>query len=210
MNASSWLVGALTDAAGLERCLASGGVAVFPSDTVYGLACDPLNASAVERLYALKRRPLGKPSAVMFFELPLALEALPELGEQTRAAMRCLLPGGLTLLLPNPGRRFPLACGEDPASLGIRVPGLEWATDVRRPVLQSSANLAGGPDPQRLEDVPESILAGVDLVIDGGQLPGTSSTVVDLRSYEAGGAWSVVRPGAVGAQELKLTLGNPT
>jgi L-threonylcarbamoyladenylate synthase len=190
----------------LEDCVAGGGVAVFPSDTVYGLACDPLNKRAVERLYGLKGRPLGKPSAVMFFGVELALQGLPELGERTRAAMRRLLPGGLTLLTANPEHRYPLACGEDPNSLGVRVPDLGWAAGVGRPVLQSSANLAGGPDPRRLQDVPEAIIAGVELVIDGGELPGMSSTVVDLRAYEEDGSWSVVRAGAVGEDELTQVL----
>ncbi len=199
----------MSDAAAFEDCLADGGVAVFPSDTVYGLACDPLNSRAVGRLYGLKRRQLGKPSAVMFFALDFALEALPELGERTRCAMGRLLPGGLTLLLANPVKRFSLACGEEPASLGIRVPALEWAGGVGRPALQSSANLAGGADPRRIEDVPDEILSGADLVIDGGELPGTSSTVVDLRSYEEDGTWSVVRQGAVSQAQLALTLGSP-
>src|SRR5437763_17170603 len=95
------------------RCISVGGVAVFPADTVYGLACDPANRVAVERLYLLKRRPLDKPSAVMFFDLDVALDALPDLGQRTRAAIGRLLPGGVTLLLPNPAGRFPLACGED-------------------------------------------------------------------------------------------------
>ena len=56
------------DADAFDACIAAGGVAVFPADTVYGLACDPDNAEAVERLYALKGRPTGKPSAVMFFD----------------------------------------------------------------------------------------------------------------------------------------------
>ena len=67
----------MSDAADLERCLAAGGVALFPSDTVYGLAADPENRSAVERLYRLKGRPVSKPSAVMFFDLEAALAALP-------------------------------------------------------------------------------------------------------------------------------------
>jgi L-threonylcarbamoyladenylate synthase len=196
----------VTDAGEFESCLAEGGVALFPSDTVYGLGCDPLNSRAVQRLYGLKDRPLGKPSAVMFFELGQALEAVPELGARTRSAMRRLLPGGLTLLLANPAHRFPLACGEEPTSLGIRVPRLEWAVGVGRPLLQSSANLAGGPDPRRLQDVPSAIVAGVDLVIDDGALPGTSSTVLDLRSYEQDGAWSVIRPGAVAEDELAEIL----
>ena len=64
-------------------------------------------------------------------------------------------------------------------------------------MLQSSANLAGGPDARRLEDVPEAIRRGADLVFDGGELPGTPSTVVDLRGYERGGEWRIVRAGAV-------------
>jgi L-threonylcarbamoyladenylate synthase len=189
-----------------ERCMAVGGVAVFPADTVYGLACDPTNRVAVERLYLLKRRPLEKPSAVMFFELGVALDALPELSARTREALTRLLPGGVTVLLPNPAGRFPLAYGSDPQTLGIRVPRAVQLAGVRWPVLQSSANLAGGEDPRRLEEVPELLRSAADLVIDGGELPGTPSTVVDLRRYEATGEWSVVRLGAVGEDEVTAAL----
>jgi L-threonylcarbamoyladenylate synthase len=185
-----------------------GGVAVFPADTVYGLACDAENRTAVGRLYALKRRALSKPSAVMFFDVQLALAALPELGDPTREAIERLLPGPLGLLLSNPARRFPLACGSDPSTIGLRVPVLPRLAGARWPVLQSSANLAGGPDPRRLEDVPEQLRRTADLVIDGGELPGTPSTVVDLRRYEDGGAWSVVRHGAFPEQALVAALGS--
>jgi L-threonylcarbamoyladenylate synthase len=190
-----------------ERCLAAGGLVLFPADTVYGLACDPANRFAVERLYLLKRRPLEKPSAVMFFDVGLALAALPEVGARTRDAIGRLLPGGVTLLLPNPLGRFPLACGGDPATLGLRVPSVEALAGVRWAALQSSANRAGGADPRRLADVPELIRAAADLVIDGAELPGTPSTVVDLRRYEADGSWSVVRLGAVAEAQLTAALG---
>jgi L-threonylcarbamoyladenylate synthase len=190
--------------------MAVGGVAVFPADTVYGLACDPANRLAVERLYLLKRRRLEKPSAVMFFDLELALETLPELGERTRQALRRLLPGAVSVLLPNPAGRFPLACGADPSTLGLRVPELTGAAaelaGVRWPVLQSSANRAGEPDARRLDQIPELIIAAADLVIDGGELPGTPSTMVDLRGYEETGAWDVVRLGAVPRRELEQAL----
>ncbi len=189
-----------------ERCLAVGGLTLFPADTVYGLACDPENRFAVERLYLLKRRLLEKPSAVMFFDLELALAALPELGGRTREAIGRLLPGGITLLLPNPCARFALACGGDPSTLGLRVPRVDLLAGVRWPALQSSANRAAGPDPRRLADVPELIRAAADLVIDGGELPGTPSTVVDLRRYEANGSWSVVRAGAVSEEALGAAL----
>lgn len=196
----------MNDAQALERCIADGGVAVFPSDTVYGLACDPTSPTAVRRLYELKHRELGKPSAVMFFSLQAALAQLGFLGPRTRAAIARLLPGGVTLLLPNPDRRFPLAAGENGAALGVRVPEVPALATVRCPVLQSSANLAGGPDARRLEEVPEEIRAGADLVIDGGELPGTPSTVVDLRRYESDGSWEVVRAGAVAAPQLRAAL----
>jgi tRNA threonylcarbamoyl adenosine modification protein (Sua5/YciO/YrdC/YwlC family) len=197
----------VSDAEVFERCMTVGGVAVFPSDTVYGLACDPANRLAVERLYRLKRRPLEKPSAIMFFDVRIALSALPELGKRTRQGIRELLPGAVTLLLPNPAGRFALACGADPRTLGVRVPDVERLAGVTWPVLQSSANLAGGPDPRRLEDVPEPIREAADLVIGGGELPGTASTVIDLRRFEDDGSWAVVRRGAVGEDELQAALG---
>jgi L-threonylcarbamoyladenylate synthase len=201
------------DAETFSRCIRVGGVAVFPSDTVYGLACEPGDPVAVERLYALKGRPPRKPAAVMFFDPELALAALPELGARTRDALGRLLPGGVTLLLPNPGERFPLACGPDPGTLGLRVPALGGAlaplAAMRWPVLQSSANHAGGPDARRLADVPEAIRREADLVIDGGELPGTPSTVVDLRRFEAAGDWAVLREGAVPAAAVERALADP-
>jgi L-threonylcarbamoyladenylate synthase len=190
-----------------ERCIFAGGVVVFPSDTVYGLACDPTSPAAVSRLYGLKRRSLGKPSAIMFFSVAAALPHLGQLGPRTREAMTRLLPGGVTLLVPNPDRRFPLAGGENGALLGVRVPDVPALAGVGCPVIQSSANLAGGPDPRRLQDVPEAIREGADLVIDGGELPGTASTVVDLLRYERERKWAVVRLGAVPEEELAMVLG---
>ena len=198
------------DAETFARCIAVGGVALFPADTVYGLACEPDSREAVARLYALKGRRPDKPAAVMFFSLELARAALPELRPRTDAAVRALLPGALTLLLPNPRRRFPLACGPDPSTVGVRVPAwppaLAALGAVRWPVLQSSANAAGGPDARSLADVPEPIRAGADLVLDGGPLPGIASTVVDLRSFERDGQWSVVREGAVATAAVAAAL----
>lgn len=196
----------MSDAAELERCIAAGGVALFPADTVYGLACDPGDRFAVERLYLLKRRSREKPSAVMFFDLEAAFAGLPELGEKTRVAMSRLLPGAVSVLVRNPAGRFPLACGADLSTLGVRVPDVPRFAGMRRPVLQSSANRAGGPDPRRLDDVPALLRAAVDLTIDGGDLPGTPSTVIDLRRYEENGEWSVVRAGAVGERRLTEAL----
>jgi len=187
-----------------------GGVAVFPADTVYGLACEPDTLDAVRRLYALKGRPPDRPAAVMFFDPALALASLPELGPRTAAACERLLPGGVTLLLPNPARRWPLACGPEPETLGLRVPALPAAVgalaEVRWPVLQSSANATGATDAGRLQDIPERLRAAADLVLDGGELPGTPSTVIDLRDYEAAGTWTIVRSGAVPPERVAMLL----
>jgi tRNA threonylcarbamoyl adenosine modification protein (Sua5/YciO/YrdC/YwlC family) len=179
---------------------------LFPADTVYGLACSPEDRFAVERLYLLKRRALDKPSAVMFWGVEDVFAAMPELGERTRLAMSRVMPGQVSVLVPNPAGRFALACGADRSTLGIRVPDLPRFAGMRRPVLQSSANRAGGPDPRRLEDVPALLRAAVDLVVDAGELAGTPSTVIDLRRYEEDGEWSVVRAGAVGERELTEAL----
>lgn len=201
------------DARRLERCLADGGVAVFPADTVYGLCCDPENEEAVRRLYSLKGRPPEQPSAVMFFALASALRALPEIGTTERVALEALLPGPVTLLLPNREHRYPLACGPANSgthSLGLRVPA--WTASlaslgtVDAPVLQSSANLSGEPDVRRLLDVPAPIRAGADLVVDGGELPGVPSTVVDLSEYEERGSWRVVREGPLTRAALERIL----
>ena len=193
-----------------ERCISVGGVAIFPADTVYGLATEPDSREGVDRLYRLKGRPPARPAAVMFFQLETAMAALPELGERTRAAVERLLPGALTLVLPNPAGRYPLACGPAPERLGLRVPALEGElgalADVGWPVLQSSANRSGEPDARRVADIDERVRAGVDLVLDAGELPGTPSTVLDLSGYEEDGDFSVIREGAIPREAVVRSL----
>jgi L-threonylcarbamoyladenylate synthase len=198
------------DAARLRDCIAGGGVAVFPTDTVYGICCDPDDEAAARRLYELKGRPPAQPAAVMFFALGAALDALTDLSEAERAVMRALLPGPVTLLLANRERRFAAACRTDPGTLGLRVPALDERLGalaaVAAPVMQSSANVSGEPDARMLEQVPAGLRAGADLVLDGGGLRGVSSTVLDLREYEATGAWHVLRDGALGGDVLREKL----
>lgn len=189
----------------LERCVAGGGVAVFPSDGLYGLACDPLDAGAIAKIHRLKGRDDGKPSAVMYFS-PLAIrELVSGLGPRTKAAVSALLPGPATLVVNNPQRRYPLACRQDPERLGIRLIGGPLAGTMC-PVFQTSANLSGEPAPARFEDVPEAIVDGVDLAIDGGELPGLPSTVVDISTIEEDGSWRVLRHGALSPGDLASKL----
>lgn len=191
----------LADARRLQECVLAGGVAVFPTDTVYGVCCDPEDRDAVARLYELKGRPAARAAAVMFFSAQRAIEELTELAAAERAALQALLPGPVTLLLANPARRFAPACGTDPATLGLRVPllpeRLAALASVTVPVMQSSANVSGRPDAPTLAAVPRRLREDADLVLDGGELPGTPSTVVDLRGFAAGRGWSVLREGAL-------------
>jgi L-threonylcarbamoyladenylate synthase len=193
------------------RCIAVGGVALFPADTVYGLAAEPESREGIDRLYRLKGRSPDRPAAVMFFDVDLALDALPELPAETRTAAKRLLPGGVTLLLPNERHRFPLACVPNKDVLGLRVPRLTEVLaplhGMRGPVLQSSANRSGEADAKRVEEVDEGIRAGVDLILDAGELPGTPSTVVDLTGYHHEGRFQVLREGAVPAGAIRDALG---
>jgi len=197
--------GAAAARTALERCVLDGGVAVFPADGLYGLACDPLRAEAIDRIHAIKGRDDGKPSAVMYFS-PLAMrELLAGLGERSRAAVAALLPGPLTLVLANPEHRYPLACRADPDRLGIRLIAGPLA-GASCPIFQTSANRSGEPAPSRFADLDPDVLAGADLAIDGGDLTGLPSTVVDLTAIEDGGGWRVLREGAVPAAELEERL----
>ena len=199
-----------SEVARLRECLAAGGVAVFPSDTVYGVCCDPDSEDAARRLYELKGRPAARPAAIMFFGLEQALSALPELQAAERAAMGALLPGPVTLLLNNPSHRFAPACRTDPATIGLRVPwlpeGLAALASLPGPVMQSSANVSGEPDARTLDEVPARLLQGVDLVLDGGELPGRPSTVVDLREFSTDGSWHVLREGALSRSAVQAAL----
>ena len=186
---------------GLELCIAAGGVALFPADGLYGLACDPLNAKAIERIHRIKGRDEGKPSAVLYFS-PLAMrELVDDLGERTRSAVGSMLPGPVTLVVANPSHRYPLACGDDPERLGVRLIAgpLEG---VMHPVFQTSANHSGDPAPAIFGDVPRKILAEVDVAIDAGPLTGLPSTVVDLTDFDGGGDWSVLRDGGMPIGDL--------
>lgn len=190
----------------LERCIERGGVALFPADTLYGLGCDPSSAASIERIHSLKGRDDRKPSAVMFFA-PLAMrELVATLRPRTRDALGALLPGPVTLVVDNPERRYPLAGRDHPERLGVRLIAGPLS-GVRTAMFQTSANRSGESPTNRFEDVDSAILAGVDLAIDGGELRGEPSTVVDLTALDSGGSWGVLREGAMSAAELESRLG---
>ena len=179
---------------------------VLPFDTVYGLAAEPYREEATRRLYALKGRSAEQPSALVAFDFDYLLECVPELRGRAATLARLLLPGPLTLILPNPARRYPWITGSTPEAIGVRVPELDGpGRDVLErlgALVATSANRPGEPDPRWLDEVPQEIRAGAGAAIDGGELPGTPSTVVDLTGSEP----RVLREGAVRAEDVLRRL----
>jgi L-threonylcarbamoyladenylate synthase len=190
----------VTTVADAVAALRAGGLVVIPTDTVYGLACSPYREGPVSVLSEVKRRSPEQPIALVAASVDLLLECVPELRGTSGVTARALLPGPYTLVFPNPARRFPWLTGERPDTIGVRVPelygrGRELLEEVGA-VAATSANVHGGPDPRRLEDVPSELLAAA-VAIDGGELPGKPSTVLDLTGPEP----RVLREGAVAAAD---------
>jgi L-threonylcarbamoyladenylate synthase len=189
------------------EAIRAGKPVVLPTDTVYGLCTIAHEPEAVLDMYRLKGRNADQPTALLAADVEALLEGVPELAGWAERIARALLPGPLTLIFPNSARRFPWLSGSRPETIGVRVPELgdEARQIVQRAgaVAATSANLAGGPDPRRLADVPEEIREGAGMLVDGGELPGTPSTVVDLTGREP----QILREGAMPASEVLDRLG---
>ena len=185
----------------------AGELAIVPTDTVYGLAASPVTEEPVRRLYRAKGRAGLQPTALVAASLDTLRDAVPELSERDASIAAALLPGPYTLVVSNPARRFPWLNGSSPETIGVRVPAVGG---VARKLLDrvgllaaTSANLPGGPDPRRLDQVPDELRA-VAVAVDGGELPGIASTVLDLTGPEP----CVLREGAVPAAEALRAIGS--
>jgi L-threonylcarbamoyladenylate synthase len=193
----------MTDAV---EALRDGKLVVMPCDTVYGLAADPTREEHTQRLYELKGRDLTEPSALVARDFDFLLQCVPELRGRAASLARLLLPGPVTLILPNPARRFRWLTGTNPEAIGVRVPDFDGpgAEVLERvgAVVATSANHPGGRDPKRLDEVPDDIRAGAAALVDGGELPGSPSTVIDL----TGGKPRILRDGALPAEEALRRL----
>jgi L-threonylcarbamoyladenylate synthase len=190
------------------RILREGGLVAFPTDTVYGLAADPANERAVERVYEVKQRGRHLP-------LPLLLASVTDIGRFAESVPEIawrlaehFLPGGLTMVLRRSDAVLPIvtAGGE---TVALRVPDHEIPIALARglggAIVGTSANLSGSPAPLVADEVSEQLDAAVDLVIDGGRCPGgTESTVVDVSE----GAAVVVRQGAVSSEDIVAAIGS--
>ena len=181
--------------------LRAGQPVVLPTDTVYGLCAYPYRSEPARSLQKLKGRNETQPIALVAGDLEMLFECVPELRGRAATYARALLPGPLTLILPNPAERYRWLTGSRPDTIGIRVPELSGAAQAIveqvGAVAATSANHTGQPDPRRLEDVPAEIRDACGALVDGGELPGIPSTVIDLTGQEP----KVVREGAVPADD---------
>ena len=189
----------MSDVAAAIAALRRGEVAVIPTDTVYGLVASVEDERGTRALYAAKGREARRPSAILFASVDELLLRVPELPPDAVAAARDLLPGPVTLVVANPGRRYPWLNEQRPDTLGVRVPDVTGPgreiLDALGALVATSANLPGGPDPRSLPDVPAELVATARTVVDGGSLGGVPSTVVDLTGLEP----LILREGALPA-----------
>lgn len=183
------------------RAIRAGQAVILPTDTVYGLCADGYRERHALKLFELKGRPESMPIALLASDFDVVLDAVPEARGRAAAAARALLPGPYTIVLPNPARRFRWLCGTEPWKIGIRVPHLppeaRAVLDRVSALAATSANLHGGAEPARVEDIPRELREKAGALVDGGPLPGTPSTVIDLTGPEP----KVLREGAVPAAE---------
>jgi L-threonylcarbamoyladenylate synthase len=185
----------------LVAMIHAGKPVLLPTDTVYGVCVNPYREEFALRLYRLKGRDSHQPTALLASDLETLFECVPELRGRNGSIARALLPGPYTLVFANPARRYRWLTGSSPDTIGVRVP--ELTGDVRTvlarvgAVAATSANEPGGAAPARLDDVPRAIRSRCAAELDGGTLPGVSSTVLDFTGPEP----RVLRDGAGSAAE---------
>jgi L-threonylcarbamoyladenylate synthase len=186
---------------GVIEALEAGRPVLLPADGVYGLCAAANSEEAVRRLYELKGRQAGQPTAIIAASVEVLLETVPELRGRSETIVRALLPGPYTLVLPNPARRFSWLNGERPDAIGVRVAHVpteaQRVLDAIGAVAATSANEPGEPPAASLDAVPRRIREACGAELDAGDLSAGPSTVVDFTGQEP----VVLRAGAGGVAE---------
>jgi L-threonylcarbamoyladenylate synthase len=190
-------------ATGIAKCASivkSGGVVVFPTDTIYGIGCDPYNDAAVARIFAIKGRDEGKPLPVLAYSIQDA-EKIAALGTTGRALANKFWPGALTLVAPVADRKISARVRAGTNSVAVRVPGNKCVLSLLREckyLVGTSANVSGGRPSKNAAEIAESGLTGFDALLDGGAVEkGIESTIVDVTEKPR-----VLREGAIKPGEI--------
>ncbi len=185
------------------QVLASGGLVAFPTDTLYALGASAWDPAAVERVLTAKGRHHGKPLSVLVGSLEDAAAMAAALTDEVRDLMQAFWPGALTVVL-KASLRIPSSLSAGSGTVGLRMPGgavvLALLTAFGGPIIGTSANRAGGPDPADAKTVQKAIGGQIDLILDGGRVSlGVPSTVLDCTGSPA----RILREGAIPRQKLE-------
>jgi len=186
------------------ECIRSGGVVLYPADTIYGLGCDPFQSAALERIFRLKGRSAARGVLLLISTLEWVNRLASEPGDRAIDFCRAVWPGPVTVLLRAADHLPEQVCGSE-GKVGLRVPDSEflaaWLEELNGPLVSTSANRSGREPTTRVSELREQFEGRVDLFIDGGDLAaGLPSTVVDF----SGCAPVIVREGAGLAQVRKM------
>ena len=184
-----------------------GGIAIYPTDTVYGLGCDPFNEKAVEKIFKLKKRDLRKPIPLLVSDLE-AVEKLAYVDELAYKVMKSFWPGPLTILIEVKKNAVPSIVTAKLNKIGLRQPKCEITLKLIEAVggflTGTSANISGKEAPSDVETAIRYFGKDIDLVLDAGKTPITiPSTVIDLTTRPL----KVVREGPISKEDLKKKLG---
>src|ERR1700735_938389 len=188
----------------------AGEVLGMPTDTFYGLAADPFNLRAVDRVYDLNTRPRPKPLSLLIESVDHAEELAKALPEEFYALARKYWPGPLTIIV-KAGSRLPLKRPAKPGNVALRVPNakipLAVVTAAAIPITATSANLSGAAECTSAEQVAAQLHGRINIIVDGGTSPrDIPSTIIDLT--DEGARWRVMREGAIPADEISTFFAN--
>lgn len=182
----------------------AGEVLGMPTDTFYGLAADPFNLRAVERVYEIKSRSRHKPLSLLIEDLEQAQELAKPLPQEFYALAKKFWPGPLTIIV-RAASRLPLKVTANTGNVALRVPNAQIPLAVVRaakiPITATSANLSGESECRSAEAVRDQLGMSIPIIVDGGSSPREiPSTIVDLTDDDA--RWKILREGAVPSQEI--------
>lgn len=188
----------------------SGGLVVFPTRCLYGIAVDAFDSEAVGRLFRLKERPPEKPVSILVPSLDILKCIVSDIPEAGRALLEAVWPGRLTVVLPALAA-VPDVLTAGTGTIGVRLPAhpaaAALAAALKRPITGTSANRSGRPGCSDIADLDPLLAANVDLVIDAGPLiGGAGSTVLDLTAAP----FKILREGAAPRSELEAIVGPTT
>ncbi len=182
----------------------AGEVLGMPTDTFYGLAADPFNLRAVDRVYEIKTRSRHKPLSLLIESVEQAEELALSLPEEFDQLARKFWPGPLTVII-RAGSRLPLKVTANTGNVALRIPQSKIALAVVQaagiPITATSANLSGAAECTTAEAVRDQLQDRIAIIVDGGTSPReVASTIVDLTDSEA--RWRILREGAIPATEI--------